>query len=236
MIKNNDLLITLFIIIVLAILAIYCFTLYEVQEIKNYLEVGQGVKPSDEFRFLKDFTDRNVKVYGIVTTTIVTCTVFGTGLIFYFINEGKVSAIRSALSDHINHTNSVNETTITQNQKTLQEINLNTANSFAAIADVLGNMPENLDLEHSIYIRTYAIYHYLKSVENIPNKDDKISQWESVPIQLDNLIEDLKSIESISDLKTPEYVKTYLLNNCPEKFTNEIVQMINILHQKSASA
>jgi len=234
--KDHDLLMLLFIVIMLAILTIYCFTLNEVHEIKNILEISKGTKPFDEFRYLKDFTDRNVKVYGIVTTVVVSMSVFGAGLFFKIMYEDRITSLRSLVDANLKQTANINKNHIRENQKTLQEINLNTANSFAAIADVLRNNPEQIDLEHSIYIRTYAIYHYLKSIEHLSDKESKTSEWKSVPEQLSNLVEDLKNIETIESLKIPDDIKTYLMNNVTGNFSTKIAEIITLTNQKSTSA
>ena len=72
--------------------------LHEVYEIKETLKIDEGISISQEFKFLKDFNDRNIEVYTLVSTLIVGAISLIIGFGFKFNFERKVESIESSFA------------------------------------------------------------------------------------------------------------------------------------------
>ena len=77
------------IIIIFAILVLYLVVNHRVTEMMNYLDNADEIKISGDFRFLKDFADRNVKIFILQSTLLFSSLAIATGVYFKIHLDGK---------------------------------------------------------------------------------------------------------------------------------------------------
>jgi len=93
--SDNTLLTIIFIIIVIGILFLFFSILFEVNQINDIIKHDvnniNGIQISKEFGYLKDFTDRNVEIYGIILVILTTTITFFYATVGARIFNGKIN-------------------------------------------------------------------------------------------------------------------------------------------------
>jgi len=155
--NDNSLLVLIFIAICVGILAMYGFILYEVNEIKDYLKIHEGIEIGEEFRYLKDFSDRNVDIFIWYSTLLFAVVAVFVGLIFRYEFNREMKVINSKFT-------SFTEKQIKRNNNHESEFNFLKNDNYVLMADSW-NQLSYVQSQNNEY--GYAVYLGLISLKNM---------------------------------------------------------------------
>lgn len=190
---DNTLLTIIFITIVAGILALFWAILFEVNQINDVIQtevnIEKGIQISNEFRYLKDFADRNIKAYGIITSSLVTIVIFLFSFVGYNIFTFAVKKLESDFILRMDNRDRMHKAEISKQKHNISSLGASVGEVLLRFADTFY---ENNKLDYliintlnqqtlnSIFDNTALLGEEIESLEHSQrNLESKINTLES---------------------------------------------------------
>ena len=174
-----------FIGLFIAICLISTCSFIEVLELKKALAISESKGLSDDFKYLKDFSDRNVEVFSVVTSVFATVIVLIVGWGFRDDYNRKISLIEDAVNTF---TSDQTRQNILHTNQIKNALNV-TGKKFGDVFNMLANSTYNTDNELSIFLRLSAIQQWFLGYKDGYISENEVNSISEGP--LNEIIQDI---------------------------------------------
>ena len=159
----------IFSVIVIALMTINGYVFYELIEFKKAVLVNATNEFSDDFKFMKNFADRNIEVYTLVSSVLVGVVTFVIGFGFKFDFDRRIKGL-TAQFESLKHDHERSELI---HQEKLNSFFPLINNRFGDVFSHLSSTMESQDFDVSVYLRINALVHWFEMYRNdsTPNED-----------------------------------------------------------------
>ena len=210
-------------------MALNGYVFYELIEFKKAVLVNATNEFSDDFKFMKNFADRNIEVYTLVSSVLVGVVTFVIGFGFKFDFDRRIKGLtaqfESLKHDHEGakriHNGKIESLINTTNKK------------FADIFDHLSDSIAVTDLDLSVYLKIVALNHFFELFQKGVMQEEGFV--ESMNLRIQDLLNDATLISARSvNLQNVELLDS-LIVICPPELRLVVSKFVMAYHRKIES-
>ncbi len=229
--KNIDsLLVPIFSCILAGILAIYGLILHRVNTIENYLQIHDGVKVTDEFKFMVDFAQGNIEIFIWYSTLLFAAVAIASAFLLRLQFDRSVETVRS---DFIAFKNEARDNyngheleLITLRRKI--NVNLSTFTEHTAFLNTRSG-----DIAGAALLYLWTVLYSIRAEEHLINEEAFKDFFRR---NLHNANESIEECRK-KGIKLPEITLSTkdeykMIEACPKELLNELRNVLNKLNRK----